>query len=181
MALKAEIYKAVLQINDSDRQYYNSHSVTTAQHPSETNERMMMRLTAFALFADDNLKFTKGLSAEDEPELWIKNLTDDIELWIDFGQPEERRVKKACGRSKHVVIICYGRTGPPWWEKNKQKMNCMSNLSVKYFNVSDNDILNSMVDKNMNLQFSIDAGQIWVSTNEKNIEISVENWKETSK
>ncbi len=176
MALKATIFKADLQINDSDKNYYNRHSFTIAQHPSETDERMMIRIIAFAMFASDELKFTKGLSAEDEPELWRKNLTDEIELWIELGQPEERRVKKACGRSKHVVIFCYGRTGQPWWEKGRAKLSLIPNLSVIYLDIKDPETLKSMVGRTMDLQFSIDSGDIWLSDGKNNVEIKIEYW-----
>lgn len=104
MALKATIFKAEISISDMDRHYYQEHPLTIAQHPSETNERMMVRLLAFALNADERLEFTKGLSADDEPELWNKNYSDEIELWIELGQPDEKRIRKACGRSRQVII-----------------------------------------------------------------------------
>ena len=104
MALKATIFKADLQIADMDRHYYGDHALTIARHPSETDERMMVRLLAFALHAHDMLAFGRGLSADDEPDLWQKDLTGAIDLWIDVGQPDEKRMLKACGRSSRVVV-----------------------------------------------------------------------------
>ncbi|MBN1501721.1 MAG: YaeQ family protein [Spirochaetes bacterium] len=180
MALKATIFKADMQINDSCRNYYDFHSLTVAQHPSETDERLMIRLSAFAFFADENLKFTKGLSAEDEPEIWIKDLSGGIRLWVEFGQPDERRIKKACGKSDHVAVICYGRTGQPWWEKTKAKLDLMDNLSVYYFNVDDTEVLKSMVSRTMNMQFSIDDSYIYLTCNDKTAGIEIESWKDAA-
>ncbi len=118
MALPSTIFKATLQISDIDRQYYGEHQLTLARHPSETDERMMVRLFAFALHADENLNFTKGLCADDEPDLWQKSLTGEIALWIDVGLPDERRVRKACGRAEKVCLYLYGgRAADLWWQK----------------------------------------------------------------
>src|SRR5680860_958910 len=117
MALKATIFKATLNIADMDRHYYADHQLTLAQHPSENDERMMIRLLAFALNAREGLEFTKGLSTDDEPELWQKSLSDEIELWIELGLPDESRLRKACNRSKQVILYTpYGgtRTSPNW-------------------------------------------------------------------
>ena len=107
MALKATIFKAELQIADMDRGYYQDHNLTIAQHPSENDLRMMIRLMTFILHAHEDLTFTKGLSTDDEPDVWQKSLSDEIEVWIDLGQPDEKRIRKACGRSKEVFIYTY--------------------------------------------------------------------------
>ena len=99
MALKATIYKADLQIADMDRHVYGDHALTIARHPSETDERMMARVLAYALYAQDGIAFTKGLFDVDEPEVWVKSLTGEITLWIDLGQPDEARIRRACGRA----------------------------------------------------------------------------------
>ena len=131
MALNATIYKVELQISDMDRHYYATHALTLARHPSETDERMMVRLLAFALYADDRLEFGKGLSTEDEPDLWLRDLTGEIQLWIDLGQPDEQRIRKACGRARQVVVIGYsGRGAEIWWEKNGAGLLRAKNLSV---------------------------------------------------
>ena len=108
MALSATICKADLNIVDMDRHYYQQHSLTVAQHPSENDERLMIRLLAFALHADEFLSFTKGLSTDDEPDLWQKSLSGEIELWIELGLPSEKRLKKACGRAQQVILYTYG-------------------------------------------------------------------------
>ena len=115
MAFKATIFKADLQIADMDRHYYHDHALTIAQHPSETDERMMMRLLAFALHAHEALAFGKGISVDDEPDVWQKDLTGAIDLWIDVGLPDEKRIRKACGRARHVFIYSYAQRSAHIW------------------------------------------------------------------
>ncbi len=100
MASKATVYKAELQISDMDRHYYATHVLTVAQHPSETDERLMVRLLAFALHAQERLEFGRGVSSDDEPDLWLRSLSGEIELWVDLGQPDEARIRRACGRAR---------------------------------------------------------------------------------
>ena len=106
MALNATIYRCRLAISDIDRGYYQTHQLTIARHPSETDERMMVRLLAFALNADEHLTFTRGLCRDDEPELWQRSLSDEILLWIELGQPDEKRIRKACAVSERVFVYC---------------------------------------------------------------------------
>ena len=131
MALKATIYKAELSIADMDRNYYETHQLTLARHPSETDERMMVRLLAFARHANDALAFGKGLSSEDEPDLWQKDLTGVIDVWIDVGQPDEKRIRRACGRAGQVVVYTYGGRGADlWWGQTAEKVERATNLTV---------------------------------------------------
>ncbi|MGV8960355.1 MAG: YaeQ family protein [Stenotrophomonas sp.] len=131
MALTATIRKAELQISDMDRGYYATHNLTLAQHPSETDERLMVRLLAFALNAEDRLEFGKGLSTEDEPDLWQHDYTGVIEQWIDLGHPDESRVRKACNRSKRMQVVNYGgRASDIWWDKQGKALARFANLSV---------------------------------------------------
>src|SRR5512147_2812560 len=108
MALSATTCKAELAISDMDRHYYATHALTLAQQPSETDERMMIRLLAFALFAHERLEFGKGLSTTEEPALWLKEYSGEIRLWIEVGLPDERALRKACGRAENVVVLAYG-------------------------------------------------------------------------
>ncbi len=131
MALTATIRKAELQISDMDRGYYATHNLTLAQHPSETDERLMVRLLAFALNAEDRLEFGKGLSTEDEPDLWQHDYTGTIEQWIDLGHPDESRVRKASNRSQRVQVVNYGgRASDIWWEKQGKALARFGNVSV---------------------------------------------------
>ena len=131
MAAKATIYKAELQVSDLDRHYYASHALTLAQHPSETETRLLVRLLAFALHADERLEFGRGLSDEDEPALWRRDYTGAIEQWIELGQPDESRLRKASGRAAQVVVVGYGgQAADAWWKRNAAALARLRNLSV---------------------------------------------------
>lgn len=131
MAITATIRKAELQISDMDRGYYASHTLTLAQHPSETDDRLMVRLLTFALNADDRLEFGRGLSVDDEPDLWRRDYTGDIELWIELGQPDESRLRKAAGRARAVQLVTYGgRAADIWWDRNASALKKLSGLEV---------------------------------------------------
>ncbi len=161
MALKATVYKAELQISDLDRHYYETYTLTLAQHPSETGERVMVRLLAYALFAADDLDFGRGLGSEDEPDLVRKSLTGEIEQWIYLGQPEEARIRKACGRAREVVVIGYsGRSFALWWEKNSDALARCGNLAVIELPGEQVTQLGSMIERNMRLQCLIQDAQV---------------------
>ncbi|MDO9451908.1 MAG: YaeQ family protein [Stagnimonas sp.] len=171
MALKATICKAELNIADMDRGYYADHALTLAQHPSENDERLMLRLLAFVLYAHEYLAFTKGLSDPDEPDIWQKDLTGAIDVWIDLGQPDEKRVMKACGRSSQVVVITYGNAAPIWWENIAPKLERARNLNVRRLVVSGDTPLASFVQKNMKLQCTVQDGQLWLSDGDRSAQI----------
>jgi uncharacterized protein YaeQ len=163
MALKATIYKAELQIADMDRNYYQQHSLTLARHPSETDERMMIRLLAFAIHASEALTFTKGLFDTDEPDLWQKDLTGAIELWVEVGQPDEKRLMKACGRAEKVVVYSYSATSHIWFKQIANKLERAKNLSVINIPSEASVQLEKMANRNMQLQCTIQDGQIWLT------------------
>ncbi len=125
-APNATVYKAELQVTDMDRHYYASHNLTLAQHPSETDLRLMARLIAFALFAEERLEFGRGLSNDEDPDLWLRNYTGEIDLWIDLGQPDESRIKKASGRALKSVVVGYsGNAFDIWWGKDEQRPDAL--------------------------------------------------------
>lgn len=161
MALKATVFKATLNIADMDRHYYADHQLTIAQHPSENDERMMIRLLAFALNASDGLEFTKGLSTDDEPELWQKSLSDEIELWIELGLPDESRLRKACNRARQVILYTYGgRAVPLWLEKNRSKLSRFGNLAMFDLPPNATDALGKLAQRNMAFQVTVQDGEV---------------------
>lgn len=171
MAISSSIHKLSLNIADMDRQYYQQHELHVAMHPSETAFRLMARVIAFALNAHEHLVFTKGLGADDEPELWCKSLSDEIELWVDFGQVDEKRIRKACGRSKQVRIYTYqARKSTIWWEQHKQKLSRHANLSVFHI---DAEGAEALVDRNMQLQCTIDDGAMYLSDATQSISVNL--------
>lgn len=173
MAIKSTIFKAELQIANMDSNYYHDHALTIAQHPSETDERMMVRVLAFALHADEALSFGKGLSADDEPDLWRKDLTGTIELWIDVGLPDEKLIRRACGRARQVVVYTYGGRGADiWWNQNGSKLERLNNLTVINLPETTSRALATLVQRTMQLQMTVQDGEIWISDN--NVRMQVE-------
>jgi uncharacterized protein YaeQ len=174
MASNATIFKAALQIADMDRHYYQDHAVTLARHPSETDERMMVRLLAFALHAHEFLSFGRGVSAEDEPALWQKDLTGVIALWIEVGQPDEKTVRQACGRARQVCIYTYGGRGADqWWEKNLGKLARLQNLAVMNLPPDGSRALAALAQRTMQLHCSIQEGQISMGDGTHTVRIDV--------
>ncbi len=163
MALKATIFKAAVQVSDTDRNYYQNHVLTLARHPSETDERMMVRLLAFALHAHEALDFGKGLSTDDEPDIWQKDLTGAIQLWIDVGQPDEKRVRKACGRATAVVVYSYGRAAGPWREQIAATVARSRNLRVRSIPTEATQAMAKLAQRNMDLSYTVQEGQVWVA------------------
>jgi len=173
MALKATVHKAELQISDMDRHYYDSHQLILAQHPSETLDRLMVRLLCFGWYADANLQFGRGLSTDDEPDLWRKSLSGEIELWVDLGQPDESRVRKACGRAREVVIVGYsGRGFSVWLEKNAALLRRCRNLSVWQLEDGVAQALGTLNQRGMRLQCLIQDGELQL-IGEDNSSVSV--------
>jgi uncharacterized protein YaeQ len=171
MAIKSTIYKIDLQIADMDRNYYGQHSLTLAKHPSETDERLMVRLIAFALYADEYLVFGKGLSDDEEPDLWQKDLTGAIQLWIDVGLPTERDIRKACGRAKQVVVVLYGgRIADMWWAQNSKALLKNNNLTI--LNLPDTKELTATAERGLTMSCTVQDGQMLVSHDTGSFDIS---------
>ena len=173
MALKATVFKAYLHIADMDRHYYHDHSLTIARHPSETDERMMVRLLAFALNANEDLVYGKDLSTDDEPAMWRKDLTGAIELWIDVGTPDEKDIRRACGRAAQVIIYSYGgRTADLWWEQNHNKLERLNNLAVINLPATATQALITLAQRTMHLQCTIQDGAVWLADDNERVEIN---------
>lgn len=171
MAIKATVYKTTLQVADLDRGYYADHQLTIAQHPSETEERMMVRLTAFALFADEALVFGQAMSTDDEPDLWQKDLTGAILRWIVVGLPDERIIRKASGRSDQVVIVSFGRAADIWWNENRSKLTRLDNLTVLRLPTASTQSLTTLVSRTMQLQCTLQEGGIMMTGDKGVVEI----------
>jgi uncharacterized protein YaeQ len=181
VASNATIFKATMQVSDMDRHYYEDHALTLARHPSETDERMMVRLLAFALHADEYLSFGRGLSSEEEPALWQKDLTGAIDLWIEVGQPDEKTIRQACGRAKQVFIYTYGgRSADQWWGKNLATLARLHNLAVMNLPLEGSHALTTLAQPSMQLQCTIQEGQIWIADGETTAHIELTNLKGAS-
>jgi len=170
MALKSTVYKAELAVADMERGYYADHALTLARHPSETEERLMVRILAFALHAAPDLAFGQGLCVEDEPDLWLRDLTGAIRLWIDVGLPDEKWLRKACKRAQRVVLLAYGeRTAPVWWRQNADKLKVLGNLCV--LNLPGSEGLTALAARSMRLQCTIQEGQVWLTDGQHSVHL----------
>ena len=156
MSPKSTVYKVELQVSDLDRHYYQEHNLTLALHPSETEERLMVRLLAFAMNADERLLFGRGLSTDDEPDLWQRDDTGEIALWIETGQPDEADIRRACGRARQVLIYTYsGRSAQVWWDKVGSNLN-RKNLTVIDLPTESVQELADLCERTMRLQCMIE-------------------------
>lgn len=163
MALGATIRKVELSISDMDRHYYASHQLTLAQHPSETPQRLMARLLAFILYADEQLEFGRGLSDEEEAALVRKTYSGEIALWIEVGQPSEARIRKACGQAHRVVVLNYaGRNADLWWEKAASQLRRHDNLNVLNIDTETLEQLVALCDRSMRLQCLVQDGELQI-------------------
>ena len=177
MALKATIYKANVQLADMDRQVYGDHAATIARHPSETDERMMMRVLAHALNApSDNhhgaLEFAKSLWDTDEPDLWQKDLTGQIVQWIEVGQPDEKRLMKASPRSERVTVYSFSHSTPIWWSGIASKLTRARNLTVWQVPAEQSQALAALAQRTMQLQVTVQDGTVWVADGQRSVEVS---------
>ncbi len=163
----------MLNIADLDRGVYLDANLTLARHPSETDLRLIVRLLAWALNAHDDLAFTKGLCADDEPELWLKNLHGGIEHWIEVGLPDERRLKKGCNRSEQVTLYTYaGRAVDLWWQQNQALLNRQDNLRIVDFSEEELAPLVDLAERNMQWQVTISEGQVFINSGDVNLSIT---------
>ena len=167
MAQKATVYKVDLNVSDMDRHYYETHKLTVAKHPSETDERLMVRVLAFALNAHEQLEMTRGISTDDEPDIWQKSLSGELELWVALGLPSEKVIRQSCGKSRDVVIYSYG--GNPadmWWSKIKNSTTRFRNLKVYNLPEADTSALANLADRSMRVQVNIQDGEVMVSVDD---------------
>ncbi|ACE85783.1 YaeQ family protein [Cellvibrio japonicus] len=168
MAEKATIYKANIQLADMDRQVYGDYSLTIALHPSETHERMLVRILAFCYCAAENLVFTRGLSSVDEPDLWRKHDDGRILEWIEVGQPSVERLKKASSQAESVKVFAYGRGLDIWWKNNISAIASLPKVQVQCFGTGELQAACAGVEKTMNLSVSITENMVYLSTAEGN-------------
>ena len=182
MAQKATIYKVELSVSDMDRHYYETHKLTVAKHPSETDERLMVRLIAFALNAREQLEFSKGLSTDDEPDLWEKSLSGEIELWVTLGLPSEKIVRQSCGKAKEVIIYSYGgRTAEVWWDKIKNSTTRFENLKVINLAEAETNELAQQAKRSMKLQVNVQEGDLMISVDDSIVYVTPVTWKDSGR
>ncbi len=177
MAIKATIYKARVQLADMDRNCYRDQDVMIARHPSETDERMLIRLLAFALNlpTDDDqgrLELAKDMWDADEPALWQKDFTGEIQHWIEVGQPEDKRLMQASSRSGRVSVYCFSASAAQWWKTIATKITRAQNLTVWQVPPAQSQALAALVDRSMKLEVTVQDGTVWVGDRKTSVEVS---------
>ena len=186
MAIKSTIFKANLQVADIDHGYYADHALTLARHPSETDERMMVRLAALAFQAyklqavcagDGTLAFGAGLSNPDEPDVWLRDFTGHTRLWIEVGQPEDKPLVKACGKADEVVLYCFNHSADVWWRGMRDKLSRPQNLSVLRIPASSAQSLIPLARRSMQLQATIQEGALMLGDGEHTVTMEPQRWK----
>lgn len=178
MAQNATIYKIELSVSDMDRHYYETHKLTLAKHPSETDERLMVRILAFALNAHEHLEMTKGLSTDDEPDIWQKSLSGEIDVWVALGLPSEKILRQSCSKAAQVRVYPYGgRTADMWWDKVRNGTTRFDNLQVINFPQADSEALANLASRAMKLQVNIQDGDVMVSVEDSVVYVTPDIWK----
>lgn len=178
MAQNSTIYKVELSVSDMDRHYYETHKLTVARHPSETDERLMVRLLAFALNAHENLEMAKGLSTDAEPDIWLKSLSGELDLWVALGLPSEKVIRQSCGKADKVIVYPYGgRTAEIWWDKIRNSTTRFQNLRVMNLSERDTGELAKLAKRAMKLQVNIQDGDVMISIDDSIVNITPIEWK----
>lgn len=169
MALKPTIYKAQVNLADSDRNCFEELSLTLAKHPSETMERMTVRLLAYCLNSGRGLEFTKGLSTADEPDIWQHSDSGEIEHWIELGQLEEPRLRKACGKAKRVSVYAFGKSSPTWWKINGDAISALPRIHVWQFPWEEVEAAADLMNRTMKLGLSAVSGTLYLDDGNKSV------------
>ena len=178
MAQNATIYKVELSVSDMDRHYYETHKLTVAKHPSETDERLMVRIVAFALNAHENLEMTRGLSTDEEPDIWQKSLSGELDVWVSLGLPTEKVMRQSCGKAGKVIVYPYGgRTAEMWWDKIKNSTTRFENLQVINLSETDTGELAKLASRTMRIQINIQDGDVMVSVGDNIVYVTPIKWK----
>jgi uncharacterized protein YaeQ len=186
MAIKSTIYKASVQIADIDHGYYADHALTLARHPSETDERMMIRLVALALNAhhlqttcggDGTLAFGAGLSDPDDPDVWLRDFTGQTRLWIEVGQPEDKPILKACNKADAVVVYAFSHAAEVWWKGMANKLTRPQNLSVWRIPTDASQQLALMAQRSMQLQATVQEGGLMLGNDQHSVNIEGVRWR----
>jgi uncharacterized protein YaeQ len=174
VAEKATIYKTNITLSDTDRHYYADLNLTIALHPSETLERMMVRILAYCYRAAEDIAFTRGLSSVDEPDLWLKSADGRILEWIEVGQPAPERLKKASGQSVAVKVFAYGRGMDIWWNNNAPAIKVLPKVTVYCFAAEELQALTTLVEKTMTLTVTIAENTAYVANESHNMMVTLQ-------
>ena len=170
MALKSKICKLKIALSDLERHYYDTINLTVAQHPSETSQRLMSRVLAFCINAEERLEFSKGLSATEEPDIWAHTLDDQLKLWIDVGEPAFERIKKATHIASTVKIYSFNSKSNIWWELGREKFQQL-NVSVFQFDWESIQALAALQERTMDISVTINGDSAYIATQSGECEV----------
>jgi len=186
MALKSTVYKATLQIADIDHGYYADHGLTLARHPSETDERMMVRLCALALIAhqlqdlcsgDGTLTFGAGLSDPDDPDVSLTDFTGRKRVWVEVGQPEDKPLAKACHQADQVVVYCFHHAAQVWWKSIENKIARLDKAEVWHIPSGTAQEISRLAQRSMQLQATIQEGVLMLGDGKSTVDVEPLRWK----
>ncbi len=186
MAIKSTIFKANLQVADITHSYYADHALTLARHPSETDERMMIRLAALAINAyqlqstcngDGTLAFGDGMSNPDEPDAWLRDYTGRPRVWIEVGQPEDKPLTRACSKADEVLVYCFAHSADIWWKGIQTKLSRLEKLQVWRIPSEASQELAKLAQRSMQLQATIQEDSLMMSSEQGTVEIEAVRWK----
>tara|TARA_B100001964_G_scaffold243892_1_gene323350 strand:+ start:5534 stop:6100 length:567 start_codon:yes stop_codon:yes gene_type:complete len=171
VALKPTIYKFNISLSDLNRDHYETLNLTVARHPSETIERMIVRVLAYCINADEQLEFTKGVSAVDEPDLWLHTLDGQLGTWIDVGEPAVERIKKATRLTRDVKVYSFNSKSPIWWQQSKEKINKL-NVSIFQLSCESVQALAALVQRTMSLSVTITDSSAFIATDRGEVDLT---------
>ena len=174
MALKATIYKADIELADLDRQHYDQLQLTIACHPSETLERMAARMLAYCLNAEASLSFTKGLSTDDEPDIWSHHDHGDVKLWVEIGQPEPPRIKSALPHCDELKIYSFGKSSETWWKLHGNALSALNPAGIYRLAWEDISDLASLLSRNNSASITITEGQLYINLNGEDRQLALQ-------
>ena len=170
MATKPTIYKARIALSDLERNYYDALNLTVALHPSETPQRMITRLMAYCLNAQEGLTFTKGLSDVDEPDLWVRTMDEQTTLWVDVGEPNADRIKKSTRLARQVKVYSFNSKSDVWWEQGKAKFGSLDAEIVR-FNHTQIDAISELLERTMDFSVTITGQSAYVAGDNGEVEL----------
>lgn len=173
MAQQATPYKVELNLTDLDRNVYENQRFTVARHPSETEERLAVRLIAYALWYDEHLAFGRGLSDVDEPALWQKSLDDRVLHWIEVGQPDAERITWCSRRTERFSLVAYGNLRV-WQNKVLDGVRSLKNLNVVGVGQEALEELARDLPRSIEWSVMISDGQLYITDERGQHEIPLE-------
>lgn len=176
MARGATIYKTQLDLSLVDRNVYASASPTVARHPSETHERTLARVLAFALRFEEGLEFGRGVSAADEPDLWSREGDGRPRQWIDVGQPDGKRIVKAARQSERIAIFPFGEGLARYRENQIAPLDPLPHLSVAAFEPDFLEALGAATDRQVRWSLTLSEGILYVTSGEESFETRLDVW-----